>query len=367
MSVLAGPGDAVGEIAALAGSHAAEADAERRVRPEVVDSLVKNGFTQWFVPTRWGNEPGTFLDLTRSVIALGESCASTSWLASLFAFSTRYLACFPERAQADVWSDGPQARIASVVKPLGKATEVEGGWRLSGTWTYASGVEYSDWAMLAGPSPAQQDQKPKFFLLPRSDYSFEADWSSLGMRGTASHSLTVDDVFVPEHRAVSREDAMAGRGSSLPGPAVPTLAVNGITFVAPAVGAAKGMLAAAKQAVSVKPVGPRAAAGQGYQVAFARAAAQIDTAEMLLERVAATADAGELTPEVVRRSRRDSTFSLEVLTAAVDGLIRVGGTRGQEEPHPMQRFWRDVHSVGGHAVMQFEPAALDYTQGLVSA
>jgi alkylation response protein AidB-like acyl-CoA dehydrogenase len=96
----------------------------------------------------------------------------------------------------------------------------------------------------------------------------------------------------------------------------------------------------------------------------ARAAAEIDAAGLLVERVATTADSGRITPQLVRRSRRDAAFALETLTAAVDRLLRVGGTQAQDSSHPLQRAWRDVRSVASHAVMQFEPAAIDYTQGL---
>ena len=147
----------------------------------------------------------------------------------------------------------------------------------------------------------------------------------------------------------------------------PTLAVNGLTFVAPALGAALGALDAALPMVGGPVVGPRAASGQSYQIAYARAAGEIDAAHLLLERVAATADEGRPTPDLVQRSRRDSALALEMITSAVDALARTGGTRGQADGHPLQRYWRDVRSVSGHAVVQFEQAGVAYTQSLVQA
>jgi two-component flavin-dependent monooxygenase len=360
------PTATVPKVAVLAGVRAAQADADRRVAVEVMAALLEAGFCRWFVPESFGGKPRTYTELTRAVVEIGEECAATAWLASLFAYSTRYLACLPEAGQGEVWENGPDARVVSVVKPLGSAVPVEGGWRLSGSWTYASGVEFSDWALLAGPGPADKTQRPLFFVVPRRDYTFSDTWFSLGMRGTGSHTLTLDDVFVPEHRTVLREHAMQGRGPGANARPVSTLAVNGLTFVAPALGAARGALKAAVNSVAAQPTGPRAAAGQAYQIGFARAAGEIDAAHLLLERVATAADAA-LTPDLVRRSRRDAALALELLTTAADRLLRVGGTRGQEDGHPVQRFWRDVHSVASHAVVQFEPAALDYTQALIPA
>lgn len=370
MSVITESQPAVRKVAEVAATHAAQTDADRRLNPDVIEAMIEPGFYRWFVPARWGGRPKTFSELTRAVAGIGEECASTAWCASLFAFSTRYVACLPEEGQAEVWADGPDARVVSAVKPLGTAVPVDGGFRLSGSWAYVSGVEYSDWALLTGPAPgpAAAGQPLRFFVLPRAEYTFLDTWSSIGMRGTGSHTLIVDDVFVPAHRTCLREEAMRGRLNPTLVKPVPTMAVNGLTFVAPALGAARGALKAAADAVSVQPTGPRAAAGQAYQIAFARAAGEIDAVELLIDRVAATADApGPIPPSLVRRSRRDATLSLEILARAVDGLLRVGGTRAQEEPHPLQRHWRDVRSVASHAVVQFEPAALDYTQGVVGS
>jgi two-component flavin-dependent monooxygenase len=355
------------EVTKLAGAQAAQADAERRVSPDVMRAVVEAGFARWLVPTRWGGDERGYQELTAAVTKLGAECSSTAWLACLAAHAARYVACLPEQGQADVWGDGPDPLVAAVIKPLGAAVAVEGGFRLTGSWTYVSGVEYADWVLVTGPAPGPKSggQPMRLFAVPRGDYTFEDTWSSLGMRGTGSHTLILADVFVPEHRVCLREDAMRGATVGLPGRTpLPNAAVSGLTFVTPALGAARGALAVAAQLVAVAPTGPRAGAGQAYQVDFARAAGEIDTAQLLLERGAAVVDAGALSPDLARRNRRDFALALQMLADATDRLLRIGGTRAQEDGHPLQRYWRDVRSVTGHAVVQFEPAAIDYTQGL---
>lgn len=357
----------IDKVAELAGAQAARADAERRVSPDVMRAVVDAGFARWLVPVRWGGDERGYAELTAAVARLGEECSSTAWLACLAAHAARYVACLPEQGQADIWGDGPDTLVAAVIKPLGTAVAVDGGFRLTGSWTYVSGVEYADWTLLTGPAPGPKSggQPMRLFAVPKRDYTFQDTWSSLGMRGTGSHTLVLDDVFVPDHRVCLREDAMRGATAGLPGRApLPNPAVSGLTFVTPALGAARGALAAAARLVSVAPTGPRAAAGQGYQVDFARAAGEIDAAQLLLERAAAVVDGGALSPGLARRNRRDFALALELLTGATDRLLRIGGTRAQDDGHPLQRCWRDVRSVAGHAVVQFEPAAVDYTQGL---
>lgn len=360
---------ALTELTKLAAASAAQADVERRVPPEAVDALAGAGFFRWSVPSSHGGDAGTFTDLTRDVTQISRHCPSTGWLASLFGHSGRYVSCLPEQGRNEVWANGPDARVVSVVKPLGRAVRVDGGWRLTGEWTFASGVEYSDWALLAGPAqgPGSDGGPPRFFAVPRADYTYEDTWYSLGMRGTGSHNVVLEDVFVPDHRTCVREDAMNGRTAEGRDLYAPTLAVNGLTFVAPALGAALGALDAALPMVGKPAVGPRAASGQAYQIAYARAAGEIDAARLLLERVASAADEGDLTPALVQRGRRDSALALEMVTSAVDALARTGGTRGQADGHPLQRYWRDVRSVSGHAVVQFEQAGVAYTQSLIQS
>ncbi|MFG2606231.1 acyl-CoA dehydrogenase [Streptomyces sp. NPDC048514] len=362
------PPEPVRDAAVLAAARTGLTDTERRVAPEVIAALTDAGFARWFVPAARGGDPGTFTELVRSVAVLGAECPSTGWLASLFAFAARYVACLPEKAQAEVWADGPDARVCVVNKPLGTAVPVDDGWLLSGEWTFVSGVEYADWALLAGPAPAGPPgaggRPPLFFLVPRADFTYRDTWHSLGMRGTGSHTLVLDGVHVPEYRTCLRENAMKGQAVGVPGPPLPTLAVNGLTFVAPALGAALGALRVAVGATAVPATGPREASGQAYRIGYARAAGLIDAAQLLLLRVAEVADGGKLGPALVQRSRRDCALALELLVEAVDALLRAGGTRAQDDRHPLQRFWRDVRSVASHAVVQFEPAGLDYTRGL---
>ncbi|HEY0167803.1 MAG TPA: acyl-CoA dehydrogenase family protein [Jatrophihabitans sp.] len=345
-------------------THAAEADRTGQLSLEVARGLGKAGFAAWFVPEAFGGREGSYEELMDEVTALAGTCTSTAWLASLLAFGGRYASCLPRSAQEDIWREGPDAFLVTVIKPQGRVVPTEGGFQLSGEWTYVSGVEFSDWAMLMGPGGPPNPEVPvRLFLVPRADYSIEMTWDSLGMRATGSHTLTLDKVFVPAERTALRDDVMAGRGPEVtPGRQAPNVAVNGITFVAPALGAAKAALAEGRRSLRAPVTGPRAFATAPYLVEYGRAAAEWETAEFFLRRIARSADEGGLTPALVARNRRDATYALESLVNVVDRCLRISGTRGQSRDEPAQRLWRDVHSIASHAVMQFEPAATDYTK-----
>jgi two-component flavin-dependent monooxygenase/oxygenase LndZ5 len=357
-----------GRAGALAARHARQADSTRRLEPTVVEAIVDAGFAGWLVPRRWGGESGSFAELTEAVAVVGEGCASAAWIGSLLAYTARFAAYLPLEGQAEVWAEGPGTRVvSSMVSSDAVAAPVPGGWRLSGTWTYASGVEFSDWALVASPTEAGSAQPDRFFAIPRSAYTIDETWFTVGMRATGSHSLLVSDVFVPEHRSFLLADMFAGRNPASVEPchALPLYAVNGLTFAVPVLGAARGALRRAGENLT-ETKGRRSAPGETHQIAYARSAGEIEAAGLLLERIARSLDRAPISSEQVVRGTRDASFATDLLVGAVDRLFRGSGTRGQADADPLPRMWRDVHAAATHFVLQFEPAALAWTRGTLA-
>ncbi|TDD73465.1 acyl-CoA dehydrogenase family protein [Actinomadura rubrisoli] len=344
----------------VAGTHAAEAENARRLPPEVVDALVAAGFARHLVPARWGGTAGGLTELGRAVATVGEGCASAAWCASLYAHSARFGAFLPEQGQRELWEQGPDTLVVAGLVPTGEAVAVPGGTRLTGTWRYTSAVHSADWALVCGPADGDEI---RFFAVPRSDFTIEDTWFSTGMRATASNTLVLDGVFVPEHRAFLRDSAFAGRpvGSGAPCHTVPMRAVNGLPFATPILGAATGAHHSAAEIMSGR--SPSAAA----LLALARAAGEIDAAALLLDRAAAGLDGGGVTPADAARNARDNCLAVELLVGATDRLFRAVGTAGQAQDHPLQRFWRDVNTAASHVALRMETAGTIYAQQLLAS
>jgi alkylation response protein AidB-like acyl-CoA dehydrogenase len=143
-------------------------------------------------------------------------------------------------------------------------------------------------------------------------------------------------------------------------------AVNGLPFCAPALGAARGMLASWSGSTRQR---IRSSAGAGRPVnkssvamTLAEASGEIDTVELLLGRAAAIADRGSVTQAETARSARDYALSARHLRSAADRLFQAGGTSVQADSNAMQRAWRDVHAIASHLVLQLEPAAEAYAE-----
>ncbi|MFI6277221.1 acyl-CoA dehydrogenase family protein [Streptomyces sp. NPDC050988] len=351
---------AAGKTAELAAESAAAADSDNRLSPAVAEALVNAGFARHLVGEKWGGSaarPGAVQDLARALATVGAGCMSAAWCGGVLAAVGRMCSHLPEEGQHELWGDGPDVPLAGSLAPLGVVREVPGGWRLSGTWDFASGVDHAHWTMV-GAMVRRADGPPalRHFVLPRRDYTVFDTWRNVGLRGTGSNSLLVDDVFVPAHRSLEHHAVLTGEpDASAPRlHRVPLKLINGLFFVAPGIGAVEGALGAWTEwtANRVEISGVKTSSRPGVRLTLARAAASVDAARLLVERAATEADDAEVTPGLTLSTTRDYSTAVDLLLNAVNGLLRMSGARGQAQSSPIQRVWRDVHCMAGHAALQ---------------
>jgi alkylation response protein AidB-like acyl-CoA dehydrogenase len=139
-------------------------------------------------------------------------------------------------------------------------------------------------------------------------------------------------------------------------------------MIGPAVGAARGALdawsgwiARKTEMLMGRPVSAQDKAS--VQATLARSAAAIDAAELLMHRIAATADSGApIDPGTIARSHRDYAVAAEYVTDAVERVLRASGARGLAEDSPIQGPWRDVHAATSHAALAFDSNVTVYAR-----
>ncbi|BET45126.1 MULTISPECIES: acyl-CoA dehydrogenase family protein [Actinomycetes] len=348
------PALAVDKLCNLAAQHAETADRVGRLSPEVTGSLRETGFARHFVGARWGGTEGSFADLTEAVVALGRECAATSWCASLSAYSARFACHLPHEGQRALWSGGPDTMIATALMPGGRADAVDGGWRLTGRWSYVSGVDFADWVLLcAAVGSGDGPSRLRFFALPRGECTVHQDWDSVGMRATASHTVVVDSATVPDHLTFDRDAMVTGLNAHSDASAhnVPFQAVGGLTFIAPVIGAGTGALRAFAAGLTGR---RRTAANES---ALVRASGRVDAARHLVEENTRVLDGRLFTPDHMARNERNATFAAEAVREAVGLLVAAAGTTGLGSRHPLQRLWRDITSATSHVALQYDTAA----------
>jgi len=184
---------------------AQETEDARCVPAESVKALEETGFFKLLQPKSAGGyeaDPVTFFTAVRLIAS---ACGSTGWVASVVGVHPWQLALFPPQAQDDVWAADPATRMSSSYAPTGKARKTDTGYQLNGRWSFSSGCDHARWVLLGGIVLDDEGKPADFctFLLPASDYTIDDVWDTVGLRGTGSNDIVVDDAFVPEHRALS--------------------------------------------------------------------------------------------------------------------------------------------------------------------
>ena len=154
------------------------------------------------VPARFGGYQTTSAPTSTSWPNSGRGCGSTAWVASLINVCAWLAALFPERAQQDIWGADPDAWIAGSLAPNGTAVPVDGGWRVTGRWPWASGCLHAQWAACGIHMKNERGEMANLglSLMPMADLAIEDTWFMAGMKGTGSNTIVAHDVFVPEHR-----------------------------------------------------------------------------------------------------------------------------------------------------------------------
>ncbi|MBR0756762.1 flavin-dependent monooxygenase [Bradyrhizobium jicamae] len=367
------------EIATRA--HATEQS--RRVPVENIDALRAIGYFDIVKPARFGGYEHDFDVLVDLNIELAKSCASTAWVAGLLAAHQWLIASFPEQAQRDVWDLNPDAVACGSYAPACKAIKADGGYRLSGRWSFASGCDNAQWSLCAALLPAEAEDgplTPAFLLVPSTDYVIDDTWNVVGLAGTGSKTLVLNDVLVPAHRVLTFAETTSGKtpGAVLhadnPAFSVPMLCNIPSCLASTAVGAAAGALDDYLARTS-KRVTRGAVAGHNNRMAefptiqlrVAEAAASADAARELLLRDlrdrTATVRRGE-TVSIEDRivSRRGQSFAVSLAIRAAEALNASTGGAGLDLANPVQRAWRDANAVGRHISMNWDAVGTMYGQ-----
>ena len=184
---------------------ATQAEGERTLPADTERLLHQAGLFRIMQPRRLGGAELDYVSLIDAGDILARGDASVAWVVSNLASHHWMLAMWPKAAQDRIWGENPDSLIASsFVFPAGKAKRASGGYTLSGRWPFSSGVTPSGWNMLAGMVAGADGAPPehRVFLVPASDYTLIDTWDALGLKGTGSHDVAIEDAFVPEHMTV---------------------------------------------------------------------------------------------------------------------------------------------------------------------
>jgi 3-hydroxy-9,10-secoandrosta-1,3,5(10)-triene-9,17-dione monooxygenase len=337
---------------------AAEADRNRRLSDETFAAVRDAGLITLGTPRAFGGAQTSLRTMVEVSEALARGCGPTGWVAGVLNTGNWITAQFPAAARAEVWGQHPAATVAGVTAPGGKAEAVDGGFRVTAKWAYASGSLHADWAAVGIIGPAG----PALILVPATDYKVDDTWHVTGMRGTGSNTIVVEDIFVPEHRLLDAADLFAAR-NALSHPDEPLYrasltAVFGLSLIGAQLGQVSSALDLVLEKAPKRSVATTTYASQvdfvPFQVDVAEAATKIRSARLLALDTADEVDdfaAQGRIPDPHRRMawRMALTWASRQLWEAVDQLVTAHGTSSFAEVNPLQRIWRDQAVATRHA------------------
>ncbi len=297
------------------------------------------------------------------------ACASSAWNWVNFTAHHMMLGMFPPKAQDEIWGKSRDALIASsFVFPAGKARKVKDGYVLSGRWPFSSGVDPSEWNMLAGLARLDDNLPPesRIFLLHRSQYQVIDTWFAGGLRGTGSKDVEVAEQFVPEHLTLAVADT---KGGPTPGSAVnpgtlyqlPVFALFPYMLSGVALGIAEGLIEGFVSTKSIgRMTGARIAEIQSTQIRFAEATAYARASRLV--QLANCREAQDKLPDAKTKARYrlEGAYAVEWAVRAVDVMFGLSGASGLYESGHAARAFRDAHAVKQHFSFNTDIAGTTY-------
>ncbi|MEI9922465.1 MAG: acyl-CoA dehydrogenase family protein [Bradyrhizobium sp.] len=355
---------------------------ENRCPPEATkQDLKRAGVAQIFQPKRYGGAEARLKDGVDVLRAVGSGCGSTAWISAQNVLHNFMISQWPEAGQEEIWGNMPDALVSGILIPgLGKVRKTNGGYIVSGRWPFVSGANIADWLIFTGDCEESDGRiDDRHFLIPREKAEIIDTWHTIGLRGSASNDVALNEVFVPSHMSVQMAQLKGhGRG---PGSAVnkaplyhlPAYALFGCYIGSAALGIAEAAVehyvAGARNRAGTMS-GAKLANYTTQQVKVAEAQAAVTTARTLiyavLEDAQATADSGRMTTTEDRaRYRALATYAGRLNASAVNIVLEASGGAVAYERNPLSLYFSDFTIGNRHTTQNWDVNAAAYGRVLL--
>lgn len=337
-------------------ARSAEFTAQRYISQDIIDSFKHHGVYRALVPKRFGGDERSPHEFCELIERISQADGSAGWVAS-FGMGAVYLAGLPADTFAQLYAETPDVVFAGGIFPPQPAPVVDGGYEVSGRWSFASGCMGAT-VVGVGISPVGDTDQPlpRMAVMSPSKVSIDPTWNVIGLTGTGSHDIVVDKVMVPKEWTFVR-----GAPSTLEEPMFryPTLSFATQVLAVVGLGIARGAIeelrAMASGRVSVTGA-PKLSDRPQAQMQLAKAEAQLRSARAFFydsidEAWDALLSGGKPTPEQVNMLRLSSTHAVRTGAEVTRSIQMLTGMTGIYESSPLSTQVRDSLVVTQHAFM----------------
>lgn len=331
-----------------------EFEQQRYISQDIIEAFKQIGVYRAMVPRAYGGDERTPAEFLRMVEAISAADGSAGWVAS-FGMNPAYLAALPTMTLAEVWRESPDVVFAGGIFPPQPAKRADNGFRVSGRWHFASGCMGASLCGV-GIMPDDDQPLPRMAVLPRDKVQIDPTWDMVGMAGTGSHDLVVEDVYVPEEWTFVR--------GGKPNVETPFFSYPSLSFAAQVLGVTT--LGMAREALDVlqKMAGarksitgaPNLGEREQVQIEIAKAEAKLRSAraffyESTEDAWAAIVAGGKPSREQVNLLRLSTTHLTHDCADVIRMTYQVSGMTGADNKHPLSRIVRDSMMCTQHAFM----------------
>jgi alkylation response protein AidB-like acyl-CoA dehydrogenase len=346
-------------LAPLIMREADEIERTRRLTQPVVTALIDNGLYRALLPKSLGGAEAPIAVFMQMLEEIAKADASTTWCLGQCSVCATVSAYMDVDAAREMF--GKPDGILAWGSIGGEVQAVEGGYRATGRWEFASGVRQAKWIgahvfileadgsrrRAANGAPAVRT-----ILFPLTSATLHDVWNVIGLKGTGTDSYTIENLFIPEKFAAARDEADARRETGQLY-RIPSMYMYALGFAAVGLGVARATLDAAaelargKQSFGMKPMHENTA----IQATFGRAEAQWRSARAYLYATAddiwqyLTHSPGELSEEQRISMRLAGTWTSHQAAAVVDAAYHVSGSTAVFSANAFERRFRDMHAI----------------------
>ena len=358
-------------------SRAPETERLRRMHPDNLRELTEAGVFRLAMPTDVGGYQADEDTVAEVLAQISRGCPSTGWMCTIMVISNALPALLADEAADEIYAT-PDLRISTTIAPTGQALPVDGGYRVTGQWTWNTAGVHSNWLANSCVVPGEEDSGLRVMLIPTTHVEQQDNWRAAGMAGTATNIATVDDVFVPTARTILLKDLGEGdyptrRYSHSPYFNRPFVMYINIGSAPALLGMARGAMDCFMQTLPTRgPITytawPKAAEAPLLHHQLAKAQYHLEAAEMFTSRLSALYRGVLHRPPTMLERTQARAYIGHIATlsrACVNQLFEASSASQTLLAADIQRYFRDINVLHQHAAIQ--PNSGDECYGRVLA
>lgn len=352
---------------------------DRRVSEEVIQAARDAGLFRLLQPKRYGGLEYDFGTQVKINIELSAADASAGWCIGLGMVHNWLVGQFPLQCQEEVWDD-PGTIVCGSYAPVGETVRVDGGFRVTGKWSFSSNVDNCDWVLIGVFVPPEEEGgnvMPSFLLVPKSETTVHDDWHMVGLAATGSKDVICEDLFVPEHRWVTFAElgaATAPGSKNSPLFRIPLLTGLPTAICTPAIGALRGAIDDFIDGAKIKETRGAVVLGGNKVADFPQVQSRVGEAtanfrssrSLLLEDMAEThaivEGGGSIDVDHRIKVRLSQANAVNSAVNGINALFAATGGPGLHRSNRVQRAWRDINAVAHHISFNWDALSSMYGQ-----